>query len=112
MSVVSAYFICGSREEAERISTALVEERLAACCNILGECHSIYRWDGAVERAAEVPVIAKTRSDMADALIARVSEMHSYDNPAIVVWPIDRLPLDYARWVENNSGNGPFSDTA
>jgi periplasmic divalent cation tolerance protein len=111
MTVVSAYIVCASTEEAERIAAALVEERLAACCNILGPCKSVYRWQGEIERASEVPMIAKTRSDMADALIARVSALHSYDNPAIAIWPIDRLPLEYARWVEQNSGNSPFGDT-
>ncbi|WP_260483776.1 divalent-cation tolerance protein CutA [Sphingomicrobium flavum] len=102
MSIITAYFVCASRAEAETIATALVEERLAACCNILAPCQSVYRWDGKVERAEEVPVIAKTTDEAGDGLIERVCELHSYDTPCITLWPIDRLPADYAEWVEEN----------
>lgn len=102
MSIVTAYFVCGSQHEAEDIAAALVEQRLAACCNLLGPCQSIYRWKGKIEGGREYPVIAKTTEDAADALIEKVCELHSYDNPAVVIWPIDRLPTDYADWVEQN----------
>jgi periplasmic divalent cation tolerance protein len=104
MSVVSVYCIFASAEEAERIGRAVVEERLAACVNILGPCRSIYRWQGAVESAGEVPAILKTRADFADALIARIAGLHSYDVPCIAVWPIDKLLLGYAGWVEQSVG--------
>ena len=99
VSIVSVYATFGSDEEARRIARQLVEERLAACANILAPCHSVYRWKGSIEEAAEVPVLFKTRADAADGLIARLGELHSYDVPAAVVWPIvDALP-DYAQWV-------------
>lgn len=107
MSIVTAYFVCGSEGEADSIATTLVEERVAACCNILAPCRSIYRWEGKIERAEEVPVIAKTTEECADALIARVIELHSYDNPAVTIWPIDRLPADYADWVERHCSEQP-----
>jgi periplasmic divalent cation tolerance protein len=102
VSVVSVYAVFSDRDEAERIGRVIVEERLAACVNILGPCHSIYWWQGKVETAGEVPALFKTRLDRADALIARVTELHSYDVPAIAVWPIERLPLAYADWVETS----------
>lgn len=100
MSVVTVYAIFASEDEARRIGTAMVEEGLAACVNILGPCHSVYRWKGKVECATEVPALFKTRLDRSDALIARVADLHSYEVPAIVVWPIERLSAAYADWVE------------
>ena len=104
MSVVSVYVIFANADEAERIGRAVVEERLAACINVLGPCRSIYRWQGAVEMAEEVPAILKTTADYADALISRVAALHSYDVPCIAVWPIDKLLLSYAQWVEESVG--------
>ena len=102
MSVVTVYAIFDDPAEAQRIGMTIVEERLAACVNILGPCRSIYRWEGVIETATETPALFKTTSDRADALIARVTEMHSYSVPAIVVWPIERLPADYGDWVEDS----------
>ena len=104
MSVVSVYCIFASTEEAERIGRVLVEERLAACINILAPCRSIYRWQGAVETADEVPAILKTTSAQADALVARIAALHSYDLPCVTVWPIDKLLAGYADWVEAGTG--------
>ena len=100
MSVVSVYCIFASAEEAERIGRAVIEERLAACINILGSCRSIYHWHGGVETAEEVPAILKTTAAYADTLISRIAGLHSYEVPCIAVWPIDKLQSDYADWVE------------
>lgn len=100
MSVVTVYAVFADPAEAERIGRAMVEARLAACVNILPPCRSIYRWKGAIETATESPALFKTTTDQADALIARVSEMHSYALPAIAVWPIERLPAAFGDWVE------------
>lgn len=104
MSVVSVYCVFADAAEAERIGRAVVEERLAACVNILGECRSIYRWHGAVETAHEVPAILKTTTEQADSLVARIAAMHSYEVPCIAVWPIEKLLLSYAQWVEESAG--------
>ena len=100
MTVVSVYAIFADADEAERIGRQMVEERLAACINILGPCRSIYRWQGALETADEVAAILKTTLAQADALIARIAALHSYDVPCIAVWPIDKLHSGYADWVE------------
>ena len=100
MSIVSIYAVFANASEAERIGRMVIEERLAACINILGPCRSIYRWRGTVEEAEEVPAILKTDSVKADALIERIAALHSYDVPCITVTPIDRLLLSYADWVE------------
>ena len=104
MSVVTVYAIFADQAEAQSIGRAMVEQRLAACVNILQPCRSIYRWEGAIESGTEVPTLFKTTLDGADALIAAITERHSYEVPAIVVWPIAKLPESYASWVESSVG--------
>jgi periplasmic divalent cation tolerance protein len=101
--IVTVYAVFGSAEEAHRIARTLVDERFAACANILAPCRSVYRWRGAIEEAEEVPALFKTRVEQAEPLIARIAELHSYELPAAVAWPIaDALP-DYALWVDQES---------
>ncbi len=104
MSVVTVYAVFADAGEAEAICRVVIEERLAACVNILAPCRSIYRWEDKVDTVEEVPALFKTRLDAADALIARIAKLHSYDTPAIVTWPIPRLLADYGNWVEENVG--------
>jgi periplasmic divalent cation tolerance protein len=99
--IVSVYAVFADAHEAERIAGVVVEERLAACANILGACHSIYRWLGKVETADEVAAIFKTRADRAQALIARIAALHSYDVPAAVAWPISAALPAYEAWVKD-----------
>ena len=101
MAIVSVYAVFANDEEAERIGRTVVEERLAACINILGACRSIYRWKGKVETADEVAAILKTHSWQADELVERIAALHSYDVPCIAVWPIEKLLRGYADWVED-----------
>lgn len=86
-------------EEAERIARTVVDERLAACANLLAPCTSIYRWQGEVERASEVPALFKTTPDQADPLRTRIAALHSYDLPAIESWPASASAevLDWVR---------------
>ena len=102
--IATVYATFANEEEAARIARILVDERLAACANILGPCRSIYRWQGKVEDAEEVAGLFKTTADTADALIARLAELHSYDVPAAVLWPIEAAHAPYARWIEENVG--------
>jgi periplasmic divalent cation tolerance protein len=102
MTVVSVYAIFANAEEAERIGRTVVEEGLAACINILPGVRSIYRWQGAVETADEVAAILKTTAASADALIARIAGLHSYNVPCIATWPIDKVLASYADWVEGS----------
>jgi periplasmic divalent cation tolerance protein len=77
-----------NRAEAERVAETTVAERLAACVNILAPCRSIYRWQGEVERADEVPALFKTTPQLAERLRARIEGLHSYDLPAVEIWPV------------------------
>ena len=102
MSVVSIYAVFASVEEAERIGRTVIEERLAACINIVAPVRSIYRWKGRIETADEVAAILKTHHWRSDALIARIAELHSYDVPCVVSWPIDKIVGTFADWVEDS----------
>ena len=102
MSVVSLYAVFASAEEAERIGRTVVDERLAACVNIIGPIHSIYRWEGEIQEADEVAAIFKTHHWRSDDLIERIAALHSYDVPCIVTWPIDKILRSYAAWVEDS----------
>ncbi len=102
MSVVSVYAVFANAEEADRIGRTVIEEQLAACANILGPIHSIYRWEGAIEEADEVAAIFKTHHWYSDALMERIAALHSYKVPCVVTWPIDKILRNYADWIEDN----------
>jgi periplasmic divalent cation tolerance protein len=105
-AIVSVYAIFANAEEAGRIGRAMVDQRLAACVNILGPCRSIYRWQDAIEEAEEAPAIFKTTAAAAEALVAAIAAAHSYELPAIAIWPVTNGHRGYAEWVEENS-RGP-----
>jgi periplasmic divalent cation tolerance protein len=98
--IVSVYATFATAAEAERIAGTVVDERLAACANILGPCRSIYRWEGKVEQADEVAALFKARADKAEALLGRIDMLHSYAIPCAVVWPISAALPAYAEWVK------------
>ena len=100
MKAAWLYMTAETRDEAQAIGRALVEERLVACANILGPMDSIYWWDGAVKSETEVAFIVKTRATLVDQVVARVTEMHSYDCPCIVALPIEGGNPDYLAWIE------------
>lgn len=97
--IATVYAVFASAHEAERIGRQMVEEARAACVNILGPCRSIYRWQGQVETAEEVPALFKVASDKAQALVDAIAAAHSYDVPAIAVWSIAHAPESYETWV-------------
>ncbi len=96
----------GSREEAEKIAHALVERRLAACANIVGPIHSIYRWQGKVESADEHLLIIKTTAAMFDGVRKAIRELHSYELPECIQLPIEGGSAEYLRWIEESVGGG------
>jgi periplasmic divalent cation tolerance protein len=88
-----------SAERAEALATALVDERLVACFQVVGPIRSVYRWNGAVERSQEWLGIAKTTTDRIDELVAAIKRLHPYDVPEIVATPIVNGNDDYLTWV-------------
>ena len=104
MTASLIYMTCESAAEADRIGRALVQERLAACTNMIPGMRSIYWWDGAVQTGEEVVLLAKTRTERVDALIARVRELHSYQVPCAVELPLAHGNPDYLAWIEAETG--------
>jgi periplasmic divalent cation tolerance protein len=98
------YVSLSLREDALAIGPALVEERLAAAVNIQEGVQSIYRWQGAIEQATEVMLVAKTRTALVPRLPARVVALHSYQRPAVVAVPICGGNADYLAWIEEQTG--------
>jgi periplasmic divalent cation tolerance protein len=90
---------CGSAGEARKIARALVEQRLAACGNIVPRVQSIYRWKGKVESAGETLIILKTSRRRFPALRRAVERLHSYDTPEIVALPIAAGARKYLAWL-------------
>lgn len=105
MPAMIAYITAQNRDEALRIGKALVEARLAACINILGEVQSVYWWKGRMEESRECGLLAKTDSTMTEALIDKVKELHSYEVPGVVVWPLAAGNPDYLGWIERECRN-------
>jgi len=105
MSVTTVYAVFCSPEEAERIARIAIEERLAACVNILPPCRSIYRWQGDIEDAIETPALFKTRESLAERLIERIAALHDYDVPAAVAWPTTAVFGPYRDWIEKETAD-------
>ena len=89
-------------ETARRIVTTLVEERLAACGNLLPNVESIYRWQGAVETASEVLVLLKTEIRSYSALETRLQELHPYEVPECLAVNVATGSLPYLRWLNES----------
>jgi periplasmic divalent cation tolerance protein len=95
-----------SPDEGARIAEALVSERLAACVNRVDGISSVYWWKGKVERESETLLIAKTRGELVDRLIARVKELHSYSVPEVIALPIEAGNADYLNWIAEETKEG------
>ncbi len=90
-------------DTAARLAGALVEERLAACVNVVPEIRSFYRWEGAVQDDAEVLLVIKSTAARSDALAARVRELHPYDLPEVLELPAVGGSDAYLDWVRTES---------
>ncbi|HEV3111866.1 MAG TPA: divalent-cation tolerance protein CutA [Candidatus Binataceae bacterium] len=98
-SYAIVFVTTASEEEAAAIGRALVEERLAACANLVGPIRSIYRWREAVEDASEHLLLIKTRASLFAALQARVKQLHSYEVPEIIAVEIKQGSPQYLDWI-------------
>jgi len=91
---------------AERLAETLVGERLAACVNLVGPVRSIYRWEGAIHKDEELLAVIKTTAARADALIARLRELHPYQVPEILAVPVAQGLPAYLEWVRGETAPG------
>jgi len=92
----------GSREEAVRLADIIVVARLAACVQILPEIESVYHWQGNIERAPEILLLAKTTLPNFPALEAAVRSLHTYETPEIIALPITAASAPYLEWLTSN----------
>ena len=99
MSTLLVFTNLPDRAAAERIADALIEQRLAACVNILAPCRSVYRWKDALQHDDEHPLLVKTTSERYAALEAAIRAAHPYELPEIVALPVERGLPAYLEWV-------------
>jgi len=95
------YMTAGNKAEAQKIAKALVENRLAACVNILENMQSVYRWENEIQEDTEVVLIAKTTERLVSELIEKVKSLHSYDCPCIVSLPILDGYAPFLNWIHD-----------
>ena len=88
--------------EAARLADMLVGSRLAACVQIMPEMQSVYRWQGKIERATEVLLIAKTVASKFEELEREVRLLHSYETPEIIALPVTATSAPYLAWLRES----------
>ena len=105
---MSDYVVCmmtaPNEAEAKRIGRTLVEERLAACCNIVRNVTSIYRWKGNIREEGEVLCLMKTRKELFDSLKKRIKALHPYEVPEIISLKIKDGLYEYLKWIDEATG--------
>ena len=106
MSALLCFCTCPDAATAERIAQTLVDERLAACVNVLPGLRSVYRWQGAVERTDEVLLLVKTGRERLEALTARVNALHPYELPELVAVEVAGGLGAYLDWVSEQTRVG------
>ena len=92
-----------SNDEALRIGTALVNERIAACANIVPQIRSLFFWEGNTKDESEALIIVKSKRSLLDRIIARVKELHSYTVPEVIAIPVIGGSPEYLRWLDNST---------
>lgn len=102
-ATVIVYMTAPNRREAESIGRQLVEQRLAACVNILGPIRSIYRWQGKVHHAGETAFLAKTRATLMRKLVRQVRAQHGYECPCVVALPIQGGYRPFLQWIADET---------
>jgi periplasmic divalent cation tolerance protein len=92
----------GSQEEANKIATALVERKLAACVNIVPRIQSVYRWQGKVQSAEEFLLIIKSAKPREEAIRSAIRELHSYELPECITLGVESGSAEYLKWIEDS----------
>jgi len=101
MKEMAVFITSGSEEEAKRLARVLVEEKLAACVNILPIVESLYWWKDKIESSKEWMLVVKTQGKMVNRVVKRVKEIHSYEVPEVIALPIVQGNKDYLQWISD-----------
>ena len=101
---IVVFSACDSEEQAGRIARELIEQRLAACVNIVPGVRSIYRWKGQIEDASEWVLIIKSRRDLMEQLRAAIGRVHSYEIPELLAIPVVDGSQEYLDWLDRELG--------
>jgi periplasmic divalent cation tolerance protein len=104
MSVIVVFCTCPDETAAERIGSALVDERLAACVNRIPGIVSTYRWNGEIQRGHEFLLLIKTTSERFDALRERIVELHPYELPEVIAVDVALGHAPYLAWITAETG--------
>ncbi len=103
MSAIFIYVTVPTDSLAQKIASAVVSERLAACANIIPGMKSLYRWEGKIEQRDEVVLILKTQAHLFPAVEARVKALHSDKTPCIVALPLTAGSADFMQWIQTET---------
>src|SRR5216683_6087211 len=103
------FTMTSGESEAEKMARVLVEEKLAACANIIGPVRSIYRWRAKVEDAREYLIMIKTRTSLYSRVERRIRELHSYEVPEVIALSIGKGSRPYLDWIFDNSDPLPIA---
>ncbi len=90
---------CADAEQSQAVARALVEERLAACVNIIPQVQSVYLWRGSLQSDAEYLLVIKSRADKFAAIETRIKALHSYEVPEIIAVPVTQGSAEYLAWI-------------
>ena len=93
------YTVFASREDARGVATQLLDEKLVACANVIGQIEALFEWDGERGQGEEIAVLFKTHAERLDATVARLEALHPYDTPAILGWRADTSGKATAEWL-------------
>jgi len=97
------FITTSSYDEARKIASALVDQRKAACVNIVPKVNSLFRWKGKIEEAEESLMVVKTRAELFTDVVSTVKSIHSYEVPEIIALPIIEGNADYLAWLKEET---------
>ena len=98
---------CATREEAEKLARVLLDQRLAACVNVIPGMRSYYRWKGAIESAEECLLVIKSSRELFASIGAVLEKEHSYEVPELLALPVLEGATNYLNWLVANLRSGP-----
>jgi len=100
---VVIFVTAANKKEAEKVASALIKEKLAACVNIIENLHSMFWWQGKVNRLKEVLLIVKSKKTLMNKLIKKIKSLHSYAVPEIIALPIVAGDKKYLKWINEST---------